>query len=81
MRAVRSDPDADLVSALTAARMTVNDLMLFVGVDPDDARAATRPEVAEQPELEARALPTPVRPRFRRWLANLPRWTTRRRRS
>lgn len=41
MRSARAKPDPQLAAALTAARLAVRDLMLFAGVDPDEARAAT----------------------------------------
>jgi hypothetical protein len=43
MRNAITDADPDMQGALSAARVAVTDLMLFVGVDPDEARAATRP--------------------------------------
>lgn len=55
MRDIHDDPDPDLAAALTAARVAVTDLMLFVGVDPEEARAATREEPRKQPEPEVRA--------------------------
>jgi hypothetical protein len=54
MRAAHTEPDPELLDALTAARVAVNDLMLFVGVDPDEARAATREERPRGPQLEVR---------------------------
>ena len=70
MRAVRTEPDPEMTAALTAARMAVTDLMLFVGVDPDEARAATREEAREEQELEVPARPPARKSRFhrlRRW--------------
>jgi hypothetical protein len=55
MRSLRTQPDPDLTAALTAARIAVTDLMVFVGVDPNEARAATREEERKLPELELRA--------------------------
>ena len=52
MRSLRTNPDADLTAALAAGRMAVTDLMLFAGVDPSEARAATRDEARKQQELE-----------------------------
>jgi uncharacterized membrane protein YgaE (UPF0421/DUF939 family) len=72
MRAIRQAPDPDLTAALNAARIAVSDLMCFVGVDPDEARAATRPEVREQHDLEVPARPQARQPPFRsarRWLS------------
>jgi len=60
MRAVAVERDADVTAALTAARMAVVDLMLFAGVEADEARAATREEEREQPALEVSA-PAPAR--------------------
>lgn len=54
-QAVRFDPGPDLTAALSAARIAVTDLMLFVGVDPAEARAATRPTNRARPELEVPA--------------------------
>jgi hypothetical protein len=55
MRGLRREPDAALAAALTAARIAVTDLMLFAGVDPEEARAATREQPREHRELEVRA--------------------------
>jgi uncharacterized membrane protein YgaE (UPF0421/DUF939 family) len=55
MRAVRPDPDPELAAALTSARVAVRDLLLFAGVDPDEARAATREQVLEPPETQVPA--------------------------
>ncbi len=69
MRSVRTDRDPELTAALAAARVAVTDLMLFVGVDPDEARAATGAEARKQ-ELEVRAAASARKPRFdplRRW--------------
>ena len=70
MRAVRAEPNPELATALTAARVAVTDLMLFVGVDPAEARAATREEPRKQPELE---IPAPASTR-RGWFRSLGRW-------
>jgi Fusaric acid resistance protein-like len=70
MRSVRTEPDPDLAAALIAARVAVVDLMLFAGVDSDQARAATREEPRKQPELEVRA---PASARTRRF-RTLGRW-------
>jgi hypothetical protein len=55
MRALRDEPDPDLTSALVAARIATTDLLLFVGVDPEEARAATRPQAPERQEVEISA--------------------------
>jgi Fusaric acid resistance protein-like len=55
MRAVSAEPDPEMGAALGAARVAVTDLMLFVGVDAAEARAATREEPRKQAELEIRA--------------------------
>jgi hypothetical protein len=52
LRALRDEPDPELAAVLTAARIAVTDLMLFAGVDPEEARAATREEPRARPELE-----------------------------
>lgn len=71
-RAVRTDPGPELSAAVAAARTAIVDLMLFAGVDPDEARAATREEPRKQPELE---VPTPANARtgllraLARWLS------------
>lgn len=58
LRALEAEPDPDLTAALTAARIAVTDLLLFVGVDPDEARAATREEREKrEPEVPAPASP------------------------
>jgi uncharacterized membrane protein YgaE (UPF0421/DUF939 family) len=72
MRAACSDPDPELQLALNAAHMGVVDLMLFLGVDPDDARLATHEEVRDPPDLEVRPpapAPSPglAQPRAWRW--------------
>jgi hypothetical protein len=66
MRALDADPDPELTAALTAARFAVTDLLLFVGVDPDEARAATREEERNRPEPEVRTPAAPREGRFRR---------------
>jgi hypothetical protein len=53
MRSVRTEPDPDLTAALTAARIAVTDLMLFAGVDPDEARAATREQERKPQDLRS----------------------------
>jgi hypothetical protein len=65
MRSVRTEPDQELTAALTAAHIAVTDLMLFVGVDPDEARAATREEARKQQELEVPAPASAREARFR----------------
>jgi hypothetical protein len=57
LRSVRADRDPELTTVLTAARIAVTDLMLFAGVDPDEARAATAEEVHDrrEPEVPDRA--------------------------
>jgi hypothetical protein len=72
MRTIERTPDAKLTAALTVARIAVTDLMLFVGVDPEEARAATREEEAEQQELE---VPAPATERKTLW--PVPRWLRR----
>lgn len=62
MRSVRTEPDPDLTAALTAARIAVTDLMLFAGVDPDEARAATREQERKPQDLEVPARPSPQEP-------------------
>ena len=82
MRAVRSEPDPELTAALAAARIAVTDLMLFLGVDPDEARAATREESRSEQELQVSdvaATPNRRLGRLRRWLARWPGWIRSRR--
>jgi hypothetical protein len=71
LHSLRTEPDADMTAALAAARMAVTDLMLFAGVDPAEARAATRQEARAQREPEVPA-PAPARQAgflaLRRWL-------------
>jgi hypothetical protein len=70
MRSLRTQPNPELTAALTAARIAVSDLMLFVGVDPDRAQAATREETRKQQEFEVRAPASPQKSLFRplhRW--------------
>jgi hypothetical protein len=70
MRSIRTEPDPELTATLAAARTAVTDLMLFVGVHPDEARAATREEARKQQYLEVPALASAPKPRFRtlrRW--------------
>jgi hypothetical protein len=79
LRGMRSDadePSADLTAALAAARLAVTDLMLFVGVPPDEARAATAEEARRRPELE---VPEPASTRTGPFRA-LGGWLRRRRR-
>jgi hypothetical protein len=74
MRSAGGESSADLTAALAAARMAITDLMLFVGVPAEEARAAAAEKAREQ-ELE---VPEPVSTRtrrlralarrFRRWL-------------
>lgn len=74
MRALADEPHPDLTAALTAARIAVTDLLLFAGVNPDEARAATREE--REHELEVPAPASAQRGRFaalRRLLRRLPR--------
>jgi hypothetical protein len=66
MRSLRTDPDPELTTALTAARIAVTDLMLFAGVHPDEARAATREQERKQPEPEVRPPAARHAGRFRR---------------
>jgi hypothetical protein len=67
--AASTEPDPRLTAALTAVRMAVIDLLLFVGVDPGDIRAATTEDAREQPQLEAPAPPSARKGRLdpRRW--------------
>ncbi len=65
MRSVHAEPDPELMAALAVARIAVTDLMLFAGVAPDEAGAATREEAPDQ-HLEVPALAAARRPRFRR---------------
>jgi hypothetical protein len=76
MRSVRTEPNPELTAAVTAARIAVTDLMLFVGVDPDEARAASREEERKQPEPEvpAPASRTGWLRALRRWIRALRRW-------
>jgi hypothetical protein len=60
MRTLNAEPDSELTATLTAARITVTDLMLFAGVVPDEARAATRDTGRERQELKV-AAPASVR--------------------
>jgi hypothetical protein len=66
MRDLQADPTPELSAALTAARIAVNDLLLFAGVQPDEARAATREEPRKQHAvLEVPAPASAKRRRFR----------------
>jgi hypothetical protein len=71
MRAGWSELESELPAAVTVARIVVGDLMLFVGVPPDEARAATERREHQQATLE---VPTPATARkglfhkSRRWL-------------
>jgi hypothetical protein len=70
MRAVRAKPNPELTAALVAARIAVIDLMDFVGVDPDDARLATREESRHRAEPDVRETPSVREPPHRlpqRW--------------
>lgn len=69
MRTIRIEPHSDVAAALTAAQVAVTDLMLFAGVDPNEARAATH-EPTEQPALEVPA-PAAATKRRGRWLRRL----------
>jgi hypothetical protein len=64
LRAIDSTPSPELTSALAAARVAVVDLLLFAGVDGDEARAATR---ELRPELTL-DVPAPPSDGDRRWL-------------
>jgi hypothetical protein len=55
MRTVRADPEAEVTTVLAAARVAVTDLLFFAGVDPDEARAATREGRPKERELEVPA--------------------------
>jgi fusaric acid resistance family protein len=62
MRSVSAESSAELTAALAAARMAITDLMLFVGVPADEARAAAAEEAREhEPEV-----PEPVSTRTQR---------------
>jgi uncharacterized membrane protein YgaE (UPF0421/DUF939 family) len=78
MRSITADPNPELAAALAAARVAVVDLMLFAGVDADEARAATREKPRRQPELDVPVRPATRKPLFRgvaRWLLRwLSRW-------
>jgi hypothetical protein len=82
-------PDPDVGVVLTAARVAATDLMLFVGVDPVEARAATRPEASEERVVDVpaprAASPSAFARRARRLADRIrpPRWAARpgRRRS
>jgi hypothetical protein len=52
LRSVRADRDPELTTVLTAGRIAVIDLMLFAGVDPDEARAATVEDGHDRQEPE-----------------------------
>jgi hypothetical protein len=71
MRSLRTEPDGDLTATMTAARIAVTDLMLFVGVDPADARAATHVEATGEPELDVPAPAPAQQPWFRPLLRRL----------
>jgi hypothetical protein len=61
----RDDTDAELVVALAAVRIAVTDLMLFVGVDPDEAFAVARSDVRErEPEVRDETLEPKLRRGF-----------------
>jgi len=72
-----AEPSAELTAALAAARMAITDLMLFVGVPADEARAAVAQKVREQQEPK---VPEPVSTRPRR-LRSVARWFRGRRRK
>jgi hypothetical protein len=75
MRSVSAESSAELTAALAAARMAVTDLMLFVGVPADEARAAAAEEAREhEPEV-----PEPVSTRTQRQRALARRFRPRRR--
>ena len=61
---VQPGPDSELSAAITAARVAVIDLMLFVGVPADEARVATRQEERPRAELEVPAPPAAHERRF-----------------
>jgi hypothetical protein len=65
IRSLRPDPGPELTVALTAARIAVTDLMLFVGVDPAEALAATREETRQPQEPEVHAPPAARKPLLR----------------
>jgi hypothetical protein len=70
MRSARAERDPELTTVLTVARIAVTDLMLFAGVDPEEARAATADEAhaPQEPSVPDRASAR------KGWLAALRRW-------
>jgi len=74
MRSRHTDRDGELTTVLSAARIAVTDLMLFVGVDADEASAATREEAPDDPEPEVPEVASDRKPpvrRLRRWFRAL----------
>jgi hypothetical protein len=65
MRATKSTPDPELAAALTAARIAVTDLLRFVGVIAEEARAATREKAPKQQKPEVPVPPSAHKARFR----------------
>jgi hypothetical protein len=59
MRGIDAEPAPELAAVLMAARVAVNDLMLFAGVEPNEARAATREEPREEKDVPE--VPAPAR--------------------
>jgi hypothetical protein len=68
--AIRVDdepPASALLAAVIALRMVATDLMVFAGIEPDEAAAAVREGIRSR---EVRSPPAPAGPPFswRRWL-------------
>ncbi len=73
VRSASAESSPELTAALAAARIAVTDLLLFVGVTPEEARAAPTEQARRQQEPE---VPAPASARMRA----LGRWSRRRRR-
>ena len=56
MRSSGRDHDPEMGAALTAARVAITDLMLFAGVDPDEARVRSRVGVRLPGGIESSAI-------------------------
>jgi hypothetical protein len=59
MRGIDAEPAPELAAVLMAARVAVNDLLLFAGVEPSEAGAATREEPREEKDVPE--VPAPAR--------------------
>ena len=75
MREVPFGDDDETPTAIATARIAVTDLMLFVGVPPDEAQAATRTPESEKAQLEVPEPPSErpgavdrLRRSWHRWL-------------